>query len=96
MRGLKVQFGFVCQSDDGPRGSYRGWLLIGCLAIAAATVWLLPMKMQTSQPAAQVVPAPSPSLSPSPIALHVTGATGPICILTTGKPKTPVELVKVP
>ena len=57
-------------------------------------IWL-PMRTVTTAPAADVT-KPLPSPSPSVIPVRVTGATGPICILPTGRPKVPVELVKVP
>jgi hypothetical protein len=80
-------------------------VLIAILALIAVALLIVPWsdifppQANVTVAHSQPLPAPSPSATavPSPVAaVKVTGASGPICILPTGKGKHAVEVVKVP
>lgn len=91
---MGIQFGTVTESTDTGGGRGIGiWLAILALAILGGVLVVM-----YSQPArivytaAHVQPAPSAS----PITLNVTGKSGPVCIMPTGKPVHAAEVVKIP
>ena len=63
--------------------------------VALVLLWLPNMTRHSAAPVTTAKVQPLPTAVP-PIQVHVTGASGAVCILPTGKAKAPVELVKVP
>jgi hypothetical protein len=77
-------------------------LVIGVLALIAVALIAVPWNNifppVSNAPVAHTspVPSPSPPASPTVAAIKVTGNTGPVCIMPTGKARHAVEVVKVP
>jgi hypothetical protein len=104
-RASRVHFQIFRIYEDGqqqvitPRRRRRRAIVLCALAvIAVALLWMSIGRQPATVPTARTVPTAQPHAQPAPATtVQVNGATGPICIMPTGKPKPhAVELVKVP
>ena len=105
----KHGFGFRFQvaTETAPQyGSRWSTVLVLVLVVIAVGLLVVPwnsifppaasVTMAHTAPATPSPAIPSPAPVPSPPVVQVKGGTGAVCVLPTGRIRTPVEVVKIP